>query len=309
MESPETEQTSSQIMIGGVTYDKVLERQRGVGIYTNSDRSLYLRIGDRGLVSEELSFHRRLVELGFPVAKIVKEGEKGGLEYWMEESIGDHHASERFRRDVESFGEISSESFELWLGQVGAMRDAQARTSEIRTYDFDVLAKAVGEDGMEEELPDVREQIHSAWEKAEKRIADLPICLTHGDFTSHNIMERGVIDFGDHFEGPLGYDLVTAITVPFWFPNHQAYEFFQLYNFTEKQIEQYLSECRFLKTPTRTFDLNDYFDDLFFLKANWWAVQNHRMPKLQEWRYKRYRDILERYLAEDSLQEYWRRAV
>lgn len=305
MKSHETEGPRPQITIDAIAYNLVLERQRGVGIYANADRSRYLRVGDSALVAKELGFHKRLLEMGFPVAQIIQEGEVDGQKYWIEESLGDGHLSARFRKETETQGEIAEDSFCLWLQQVMAMRNAQARTAEARPYDFDALAHAVGEDGMEDELPDLQEKIRAAWKKARNRIANLPICLTHGDFTSHNTMEHGIIDFGDHFEGPLGYDLVTAITVPFWFPKDHSYEFFQGYNFSPKQIERVFSDCRVLETPQGIFDLNDYFDDLFFLKANWWAVRNHRMPKLQEWRYERFRTVVDRYLAGESLREYW----
>lgn len=305
----ESERIRPALTVNGTDYQLVLERQRGAGIYTNAERSQYLRIGTPEQVAKELGFHKHLLDEGFPVAGILEEGQFEGLSYWVEESLGAEHMSAHFRRDMESSGEISDTTFHLWLRQVMAMRDAQGRSSERRPYDFGALAHFVGEDGMEEELPDLKDSIQAAWEKAKTRTAELPLCLTHGDFTSHNVMERGVIDFGDHFDGPLGYDIVTAITFPFWFPKDQSYEFFQLSNFTMKQIEEFMATCSAVRTSAGSIDLREYFDDLFFLKANWWAVRNHRMPKLQAWRYKRYETVLNLYLSGDSLRKHWLETV
>jgi len=305
MESPETAKGKPTVIIDGTCFTLVLERQRGVGLYADANRSRYLRIGDAAFVLKELGFHKRLERMGFPVAKILREGEYQGDKYWIEESLGDSHFTERFERDVREAGEISDTSFARWLRHVTAFANAQARGSELRAVNLDALARYVGVEGMQEERPELRAAIREGFQKASKRIAEWPTCLTHGDLTSHNILDNGVIDFGDHFEGPLGYDVVTAITVPFWFSPDPSFEIIQRYRFSPGKIETYLNAFRVLETPAGTFTLDDAFDDLFFLKANWWSVKNQQMPKLQEWRYTLFQGILERYLDGESLLDYW----
>ncbi len=302
MEFPKNQEfPGSNVIIDGIQYSLVLKRMRGAGIYVNANKDRYLRIGDPAMVAKELGFHRRLLSAGFPVAEIVSDGTSDGMAYWIEESLGDEHMTGRFRKDFERIGSVSDELLETFIRQVVGVSDAQARSCEMRPYDFDRLAVAVGEDGMEEELPDLREDIRAAWDKATARIADLPECLTHGDLTTHNVMERGVIDFGDHFEGPLGYDAVTAITAITWFPNDRSCEFFKTYDLSREQFDRFLERCDAMETPYGTFRLRDRFDDLYFLKALWWSVRNHHNPKLQAWRYGKFREILRAYLAGESL--------
>lgn len=300
------EDSKGTLILKGENFSLVHERERGVGLYANADRSQYLRIGTRTSASKELGFHKQLLAEGFPVAQILDEGKYNEMYYWIEESLGDVHLTDQFYEDVQATGEISKRSFDIFLRNAAAMRDAEARISVLRPYDFSDLARAVGEKDMEEELPEFAEKISDAYEKAKEGVKKLPVSLTHGDFTSHNIMERGVIDFGDHFNGPLGFDMVNVIIVPVWFPKSQEYEFFQKYNFTDKQIERFFAECGTSFTPHGTFNLRDSFDDLFFLKANWWAARNHKTPKLQQWRYEFYRKIVDNYLAGQSLYDYWR---
>ncbi|MEK7665621.1 MAG: phosphotransferase [Patescibacteria group bacterium] len=307
MRSPEaTEEPKNGILINGENFTLVLERERGVGLYANTDRSKYLRIGTSAMVKKELSFHKLLLAENFPVAQILDEGEKDGMNYWIEESLGDTHLTNQFYEDTKATGEVSERRFDVFLGHVASMRDAEARIAVAQPYDFSELARAVGESGMEEELPEFAERIKLAWEKAKQTVEKLPKTLTHGDFNPTNILDRGVIDFGDHFEGPLGFDMVNAITSPIWFPKGPGYEFFQKFDFTDEQIEEFFTKCGTSITANGNFDLRDSFDALFFLKANWWTVRNHKMPKLQEWRYEIYREIVETYLAGQSLYEYWR---
>jgi hypothetical protein len=305
MQDHENREIQEQIIIDRKGYTLVLERERGVGLYASADRSEYLRIGSKAATAKELGFHKRLLQAGFPVARILKEGEFGETAYWVEESLGFEHLGNMFAQDTSETGEIREDTFQVWLWQVVNLKSAQERTSKMHTYNQADLAIAVGEAGMKEELSEMQPTIRAAWEKAMQNLRDVPQCLTHGDFTPHNTMERGIIDFGDHFEGPLGYDLVTAITVPFWFPEDRSYEFFQKSRFNRAQVEQFFEQCNVLKIPGGTLYLSDIFDDLFWLKGNWWSVKNYRMPKLQEWRYGRYKEITKKYLAGESLLDYW----
>lgn len=296
-----------KIGIGEDVFHFVLARERGVQLYANAERSKYLRIGDPELAKKEVDFHKRLIEEGFPVAHILSEGEANGKVYWIEESLGNEIFTDRFTREVVENGKISEATFAIFLQHAKAVHEAQIRSCAIKPYTLDALGGVVEEPEMEAELPDFRDKTRAAWEKAKTRVEHLPICLTHGDFTAHNILEHGVIDFGDHFEGPLGHDMMNVITTPFWFPKDTSFELFGTYDFTEEQIDRFFAACGTSHTPFGTFELRDVFDDLFILKALWWAVRNQANPMLQEWRYERFRDIVSRYLSGESLYEYWRK--
>jgi Ser/Thr protein kinase RdoA (MazF antagonist) len=54
--------------------------------------------------------------------------------------------------------------------------------------------------------------------KIESITKTLPIVWNHGDHNPYNIFTDGLIDLEDSFDGPLGYDTITALTQNFRFP-------------------------------------------------------------------------------------------
>ncbi len=294
-----------KVMIGGESFDLFLDRQRGASLYVNADRSRYLRVGDPDVVEKELDFHKQLLGGGFPVSRILDEGRLGERSYWSEESLGNDHLHDIFKQETESAGLISESSFRAFLKVVQQFNAAQASTANTLPIDFERLSAAVGFDGMIHELPDLSDDLRASWKMVQERLKDYPSCLTHGDFNPHNLFSKGVIDFGDHFVGPIGYDAVTAVTTPFWFPKGEGFEFRRKYTFTEDQVRQFFDACGTYQVGEREIDIRDRFDELFLLKAAWWSVRNQRNPKLQEWRYDRFRKVVDEFIRGESLLEHW----
>lgn len=294
-----------QIKIEHETYHLVLKRRRGARLYTNNDRSKYLRIGQVEMIKNEFNFHRQLLQYGFPVARILSHGIWDGYSYWIEESLGNASLLEIFREDFRNHQTITNDHFTIFLHHAKSTLIAQCQASNIPTPPLHHLAQATSIVDMEAELPSWRGKIQEAWKKAEITLRNIPFCPTHGDFNAANIFEKGIIDFGDHFEGPVGYDIVTAITTPFWFPEDSSFEYVGGYAFSSEHIDTFLHECGTLKTPNGILNLRDIFDALFFIRSNWWSARNHKMPRIQAWRYHLYQEILERYLQGDSLFAYW----
>lgn len=293
------------VEIDGERFEFFRARRGGVAIYASPGRLKYLRLGDPVLVAKELSFHKKLLARGFPVAPILSGGTIDSADYWIEASLGQEHFGTIFSKDVRDFGKISNASFQAFLEIVVKVHDAQERLIHDCPYDFALLAKSVGFDGMLQELPQETGKLQAAWVKTERALKDHPQSVTHGDFTPHNILPGGVIDFGDHFEGPVGFDMVNVLTTSFWFPKSGT-EYVRESAFTNEQVERFFAAVGTFKTPHGVMRLEDVFDVLFFLKSTWWAVRNDSAPKLQIWRYARYLEVVERYLAGDSLLEYWR---
>lgn len=298
-------EAARELTIDGERYALVLERERGVGLYANAGRTQYVRIGTPSMVAKELSFHKELLANGFPVAKIVAEGKLGNREYYIEESLGEKPFGAVFREETETTGKISEVSFLRLVQQVQAMHDAQERHVG-PPVNAESLAASVQFSSLRDELPDAAEAMNAAFAKIAGELATLPSCLTHGDLTAHNILHDGVIDFGDHFRGPVGFDMLTVITTPFWFPkNLPDGEFTRRYSYDDAYLTRLFEAVGRFTIGDRTIDLKKSFDALFLLKAHWWTVRNHKMPNLQQWRYNHFRELVRRYNADESLYDYW----
>lgn len=295
------------VEILGESFYLFLKRSRGVLLYANRDRSKYLRLGDPELIGKELTFHKELLRTGVPVARILEEGVFQTFKYWIEESLGQDHFGTHFQKECETNGSISNELFVSFLNIVERVSAAQAKASKIETHEFSYLSPGNSIiDRIAKELPNEKGRLTAIENKIRLDLNGYPITLTHGDFSAHNTLERGVIDFGDHFYGPLGYDLITAVTAPFWFPkDHRFGKFSRGYDFTERQIETLFKEAGTYKTSQGTVDALTKFDSNFFLRATWWSMGNDFAPDLQTWRFERYLALVNEAEKGVSLYDYW----
>jgi hypothetical protein len=298
------------IEVENEVFSLFLVRDRGVALYTNADRSKYLRLGKPEEVQKELAFHKELLSQGFPVAPILKE-DLDGATYWIEESLGAEHFGDRFQKETKKDGVVSDGSFHDFLAIIKTMQVAQAKTAHSGPENGNALKSLSHFERMRREVPDDHAKLTVFGKQIEQDLKDFPFCPTHGDFSAHNTVERGVIDFGDSFHGPLGYDLITAISAPFWFPKQKNQtinnKFMSGYDFTDEQVDAYLQTVGPCQTADGAFDIREKFDSLFFLRAtNFWVVGNDFDRKLQAWRFERYRALMDRREKGESLYEFWR---
>ncbi len=294
------------VTINEELFSQVKERRRGVGIYANASRTRYVRMGATQDVRRELAFQKELLQGGFPVAAVLQQGTYGLLAYWIEESLGAAHFGDLFAVDMEHDGVISDLRFDQFLEIVVRFQQAQQKTMRTISLDGENLMQTVYFEELVKELPDAQAKMWDAWHKMTRVLKTLPLCLTHGDFLPNNIMERGVIDLADHFEGPIGFDMVNAITTSYWFPGTMGFEYRRRSSFSESQIDTYLEAVRSYTADQRSWDILDYFDSLFLLRACWWTVRNQDMPLLQEWRYERFLELVDLFLEGTSLYIHWR---
>ncbi len=294
------------VTINEELFTQVKERRRGVGIYSNEAHTRYVRMGSAQAVRRELAFQKELLQGGFPVAQILHQGNYGLLSYWIEESLGVAHFGDLFAEDTEDGGAISENHFDQFLKVVVHFQRAQQKTMRTATLEDEALLHVVYFEELVQELPEAQTKMWDAWHKMMRILKTIPLCLTHGDFLPNNIMERGVIDLADHFEGPIGFDMVNAITTSYWFPGTMGFEYRRRSSFSESQIEAYLEAVRTYAIDQQSWDILDYFDALFLLRACWWTVRNQDMPLLQEWRYERFLELIDLFLEGASLYTHWR---
>ncbi len=283
------------LLFNGMSYSIIKERRNGTRIYSSQDKNSYLRIGPDIEIQEELRFHRQLIEQGYPVPKILEDGlGSDGERYYIESSAGTENFGMLFQEDCKDGEEIREETFQSFFKIVKRYIEAQSKEKSSQK-NWESVFLATHFDLLITELPDKEEMIMSLWEKVKIDLANTAFVLCHGDFNAHNIMSQGVIDFETTFEGPQGYDLVSATASIHWFPREGDSEIFGKYFFTQDQIERLIALLP---------DVKKQFDALFILRSVWAVVNMDKFPKLQTWRYKKFEEVTKHYMRGDSIYEW-----
>lgn len=294
-----------EIKLDNQIFSYLDDQRNSLKLYVNKKRSQYLRLGGTDIIDKEVAQHHHLIDGGFPVAKIIKKDKWQNLSYWIEESLGEKHLADIFADEYKENGCITEKTFQLFLTIVEKFKTAQLKILKT-SINLDEVYKGVGFGYILDELPQYKNKLETIWNHLYKKLENFPATYCHGDFTSHNIMPLGVIDHEDHFEGPFGYDLITAITPAYWFPADQSHgSYARRSQFSQTQKEEFFNRFGIFQYDGKHFNLKDYFNPLFFLKATWWSVRNYKNPKIQEWRYQKYIYLLEKYLKQDDLYQVW----
>lgn len=278
----------SQIIINGKTFQFVKQSRRGnVAVYTSGD--LYVRVGERETILNMLALHKKFDAFGFPVPALAGHGEIAACSYFLEKSLGEKCFSELFREDMSKFGRISDELFEKFLEITLRFAEAQIR-SVIPGKNAVSFSKLIGPSDLEEELPGFKEKIRELYKKAISSAEVFPFVLTQGDFCTHNLFPTGVIDFEDAYEGPFGYDLVANVFTERYFPDSRDFEYYKWYSFTPEQIALYYEKLDKIFLSAGLPPLSKYRGHFEYCRAVWLTARNHKMPKLQKWRYELFRN-------------------
>lgn len=265
----------------------IKDRRNGTKIFGTDDTSCFLRFGPAEEIAKELRFHKYLIEQGYPVPQILEEGDwTDGGKYYLETSAGDEKYGIIFREEVAKRGAISDETFDDFSAVIRRYIDAQQK-SEIIDQDWESVFIGSHFDRIIEELPDQENRIMTVWEKVKTDLATVPLVLCHGDFNAFNILPGGVIDFETTFNGPKGYDVVSAAASIEWFPTEGDFEMIGGYSFTPEQ-KKHLLELQ----P----ESMKHFDALFILRSVWAVVGMHKFPKIQAWRYAKFDEMMTKYL-------------
>ncbi len=191
-----------------------------------------------------------------------------------------------FRDEAAEYGAISQETFDAFAAIIQRYIQAQEKF-EAQERDWDVVFSAIQFEALLEELPHEKDRIMAVWQKVKFDLANVPFVLCHGDFNAHNILPGGVIDFETAFNGPKGYDTVSAAVSIEWFPTEGNFEILGKYAFTLEQKHSLLS----LRSESI-----EQLDALSILRAIWLVVRMHQFPKLQAWRYAKFETLMNEYL-------------
>lgn len=263
------------------------QRDKESAIYKGADT--FLRLGTNERIVRDATIHKRMESAGFPVARLLEEGEYEGRFYYKETSLGVEHYGELFAQDVKKYGCISDERFADFLDIMERFARAQITTcGELR--DEEKFAKSIHLEMLMEELPKFSERIHGCYVEAMEKLSMFPFCLTHGDCNPHNIHPGGIIDFEVASSGPIGYDLISVLVTVDYYPKVSGYEFIAGYQFTDKQKQRYLEMMDTIFSESGLPPVSHYLYEFEFFRAVWLLVRMHQWPKIQQFRY----DIFEK---------------
>ena len=272
-----------RIQINDTLFDLIVVQRGGATAVYKSGNEI-LRIGDRAKITKDLALHKKMEALGFPVARLLGEGESGGFGYFIESSLGERHLGNQFAEDVRESGVIRDASFQSLLEIAARFGRAQLK-SIVPAHNFEEFAHGIHLDILCEELPDYAAAIQSRFRRCIERFAPFPFVITHGDFNPNNLYPEGVIDLEDSFYGPFGFDLVTALVHINYSPDSPEYEYVARYRFTPAQSREYLEVIDSIATGAHLPRLSEFKDDFEFCRAAWSLVRMHKWPKLRQFRY------------------------
>lgn len=289
-------------MIEGEEYTFVKVRNHmPISIYKGKDS--YLRIGPRDLIRQEINYHKNLLGFGFPIPKILNEGEHLDLYYFTESSLGDEHLGQIFRANCTD-SVVSDNDFSKLLNVVKIFTEAQIKTVGTQPFTFADFRELIKVIILLEELPTLNQDTLVALARVEDHIKILPAVLTHGDFNPYNIFEKGVIDWERGSYAPIGHDLVDNIAQTFFFPLNGDYEYTAGYRYSEKQINTYYEQIDAICTNAGIPQISDFRNDFILCRSIWSVVRMDRWPKIQKWRYEQYKALLKAYLNGDDLTQF-----
>lgn len=254
----------------------------------------FLKIGPPQEIDREYAQQKKLIQSGFPVAKIIESGFIGKLRYFVEKSLGNEHFGDVFAFECNNTGSISDSSFRKWIKVTILFARAQAYIV-CPSANFNNFLKGLYYQVLLEELPHTKHLLRSTFRLVRNRLSKLPFSLTHGDLNAHNILPRGVIDFGSELSGPFGYDLATNLIHPYFFPRTGQYEIIAGYEFTSDQSQAYCKLlgqfCKKENLPNPILNL----DEFIICRAVWAAARMAHVPRLQQWRFRLLEQLLSQY--------------
>ncbi len=272
-----------QIAINGEIYEHV-DVQRGElsSIYKGVD--VFLRIGEQEKIAKDLAFHKEMEKLGFPVPKLLNEGEYAGMSYFIEQSLGEKCYGIIFKEETEQFGKIQDRTFAQFTESCMRLAKVQLDTAT-KQQDWAQFEKGIHLDVICQELPNLKKNITNKVKLIENNLSQFPFAMSHGDFTPFNIYPEGIIDFEDAFMAPCLYDSVAMMEILNWFPEPGDYEFYQLFQYSPEQKQSYMNRLDDIYKQHNLPAPSEFLSDIDLVKGIWFTVNISRLPKLQKFRY------------------------
>ncbi len=292
-----TKKVPNSITINGEIFSYIHTRHY-VPVSIFKGNNSFLRIGQKKFILNDLKKHKSLIESGFVVPIILADGVQEQEYYYIEKSIGNISIGDALEADYMKTGVVTDKNFEKFLLAVTDFIDKQINSAKVKKEGMiENLYQEIHMREILNELPLLKCELMDALRKIEKRLSRLPVVLTHGDFKASNIFERGIIDFERVFYAPIGYDLVTSIYHPFNYPVVGNYEKLRKYQFSKKQIRDYVAAVNIIFTKNGLPEFSDTLEEFLVARTIMFCARMHKWPKLQQWGYGRLEIIIRNYIG------------
>lgn len=190
-------------------------RCSGRAVYRGPDA--YLRIGVPAVLEQEITIHRQLLALGFPVAPLLQTGIYDGQPFFIEATLGDAVWGDMLETETHEHGAVRESSFADLLALILRWTEAQLQNQASTAIHAD-LATTVRLADVERLLPGHILLTQQALALAQQRLAVFPAVHTHGDFHPYNLCPGGVIDLEFVHWSVAGYDAITGLFADDLFP-------------------------------------------------------------------------------------------
>jgi len=213
------------LLIEGQEWQFIKERIYRGAVYTNIDRSEFLRVGPTAETEAEVNFVERLREVGYPVGQATRAVRLDETDsYWIEQSIGTETFGERIVRESAGHDEVLPQTIDELAAVLKQWRDAQVReaVASSTTTNWDEFA-AVNwlNQSLKWFAPADPPTVDRAIKLLKTTIEGLPCASIATDLNVFNILPGGVIDFEGRGSGPVGYDVMGAAIHGACFPDSQ----------------------------------------------------------------------------------------
>ncbi|MFI1502599.1 phosphotransferase [Streptomyces platensis] len=183
----------------------------GGAVYVSDDGTRYRRTGGQALAAEA-AYQRQLAELGYPVPRVLNDGNF----FVVEESLGERSLHDMALESLNGTRALSDTVVDL-AAEVGS-RLLRAQAAHTVPADLQALRAWVREAGWTDnvfaENPDLdTPRVRAALDRAMAQLADVAMVRGHLDYGLPNVLPVGVIDWQHHGLVPLGYDTALALEI------------------------------------------------------------------------------------------------
>lgn len=296
--------------IKGQTFMKIKDREfNDCEVYKSLDGLKYLRIGKtKNIMKDEALYVESLYNLGFPVPRVIEQGQIGNREFYIEQSIGKITLGDMFNKEYILQGKINQITFKYFCNIICNYFNAQLNSLVDSTKQFD-LKKVIMLSNVLKENPDLDPlKVRKCIKKINKRLLTLPNVFSHGDLTPRNTFNSGIIDFEFHFIAPAGFDVLLAPLIEsFWNYLDKKGEKSQMFYISHKQINYYFSKISTIAEQHGIKNILSFLDDFLLLKAFYMLAYEKKFAKVSgdtsKWKFRKNILIyfMESYLNEKNI--------
>ncbi len=303
----EVGEKNEDIFVDGKNFSYIKSRLTGGKVFTNQDKSEYLRTANPAEISGEVNLTKDLYERGFPVPEVLGTGTfEDGTAYYTEKAIGERVFGDIFMEETKAQGRVSEESFDAFLHVIKRYCEAQFNHKNFVPHDKGALSGIIALENVMRNnppSPEMHTMFTEAYEKASERVGSLPWGYIQADLNAFNILHDGIIDFELAGFGPVGYDVLTNVHFGRMWPKERV-----AYVFSDEQVAKYIAEIDKVAQEKGLSPISAYANDFLVLKAMWSSSKDKKSednpgsnPDFLEWRVKMRDWCIRQYLKGEKI--------